>query len=417
MKNHNDSDIIYFNAIISNNTNQAVPSNFDQTRTNVILNNPSDYYMAVSRFSISTRVVPLFIPQIIDNPNDPNDRNFTPYQVWFVYNGIEYRKNLRFIPGNTSPYPQITGEANPNSYYYFIYDYVTLVTMINNALQEAFDDLLLSVPGLQAECPYFILNGPEVNTMSLITQNIENNLVPGQNIFLTPFYTKNDINVNVNDIGKPKLNVPGCIYIHMNSILYTYIGSLSTYFIFRENNQYRHDVLITIKDLKNNYYYPPQNEIALQDQTPIGFSNGGIDYTFRPLYFITSQEFPTDSRIKQTSLASLVFLTSALPIQPEYLPNNSDYSLSSSGVSTFSPILADFMPDLDVVKDIGGQLVYNPAQFRYISLNSTEPLRRIDIQIMWRDNKGVLRDLILAPNCSQSIKLMFIKKSLVKNYI
>ncbi len=111
----------------------------------------------------------------------------------------------------------------------------------------------------------------------------------------------------------------------------------------------------------------------------------------------------------------MVFLTSTLPIQNEYIPATAINTSSNSGFAAYRPIITDFVPDLNLAGDTRTRFNYFPqGPYRLITLKSNEPLRRIDLQVFWQDQYQNLYPLSIACNESDTIKIMFIRKSLVK---
>lgn len=53
-------DHIYYNMILTNNTTANIKASFSQTRTDAILDTPSEYYLSVIRFLIPTSAIPIF---------------------------------------------------------------------------------------------------------------------------------------------------------------------------------------------------------------------------------------------------------------------------------------------------------------------------------------------------------------------
>ena len=78
-------DHIYLDLAVMNNDTTGQdrrPINFSETRTNPIIDNPSNYFMSVVRFEVDTPAitVPLFIPKLlIDGVNDERDK--TTYSI------------------------------------------------------------------------------------------------------------------------------------------------------------------------------------------------------------------------------------------------------------------------------------------------------------------------------------------------
>ncbi len=283
------ADIVYYNIIMTCPTAQSnTLASYEETRTQAIIDNPSDYYMSIIRFSIDGSNIPIFVCPVIINPMNANDVNFTPFQVTLQYAGANYTENLIFVPESdaVAPLPPTaTRDQDFTSYYYYVYYYSTLVNMINNALAAAYARVVVANPGLIAQAPYFIYDRDQ-QKFGLVVQNIDNNLVPGTNIYLTQFNTD----------GTPKYNasqVSGTINIFLNSRIYPYFDGIEAFYL---NNDLVKTNLIIVRDTEDDYYYPPQNAANLPaNQVIVNFTNANNIYTAQPAYFIIRQQYNTIS--------------------------------------------------------------------------------------------------------------------------
>jgi hypothetical protein len=84
-------DFIYYNINILHIPTEEIPaieSIYDETRTQAIIENACDYYLAISRFSIDASNIPLFVCPVIQNPNNSSDINYTPYSINIIYTDL-----------------------------------------------------------------------------------------------------------------------------------------------------------------------------------------------------------------------------------------------------------------------------------------------------------------------------------------
>jgi hypothetical protein len=404
---------------------------FEEARTQALIQNPSDYYMSVVRFSLDAKWIPLFVCPVVVNPFNTNDVNTTPYNITLTYGNNEFEVPLIFTPENDEPIPPPPTNINLQnlqSSYYFMYSYNTFVTMINTAIYKLFhgyndqfinpiapyhvNGLFDVVPGLSGiPIPYFIYD-PITTRFSYVVPNIDNPLVPGGNLYLTQYGLDN----------KPVLGAQA-IYLFLNEELNSLIDGLE-YFSLNGFTE----VLLVVKDYKNNYYYPPQyaGDSAPQ-QTLVNFSTSTtvvtpppnsetFTYTAAPVWFIFTQQYQTIELFN--SIAEIVFLTSTLPIQPEYLPSSAvvGSNASQSGNIAFRPVLTDFVVPASTAGDVRSRLIYNPqGPYRLIDMHSHIPLVKVDLKIYWSDQYNNLYPMYISYNQSDTIKLMFIKKSMA-NY-
>jgi len=131
-----DPDNLYYDILVSNiqsNSNLPVIVNYLDTRSIRLLRDTTDYALSIIRFTVSTSVIPVFIPVI--QQNQP-DINLSIYSFTLSYtdtiSGItyDYQQYLEFIPQDLSA--QLPKSPNLNTpfklqdnstYYYFIYNY------------------------------------------------------------------------------------------------------------------------------------------------------------------------------------------------------------------------------------------------------------------------------------------------------
>jgi hypothetical protein len=416
-------DLIYYNVTIGAPQGQSVIAQYEETRTQPIIKNPSEYYMTVVRFSLNASSIPLFVCPVIPNPNVPSDINFTPFVVTLqYYDGTTNHiasANLTFTPDVVSA--QIPNAPNQYGqdligFYYYIYYYTTFINMTNTAINNAFASLVSQVSGLSsAPIPYFIYN-ETTNLISFIVPNVVNPIVPTTNLYITAFDTSNG-NPYI-PAQYPSANAIGKINIYLNSQLYSYyslIRSVTTKIPpVTIPPVYGH--LMVVTDNKNNYYYPPQNTAnTAPPQTEISFSSGSGTYTAGPAWFIFTQE--ANALSTWNSLQSIVFLTGQIPVRGEAIPYASIPSLQNGtqiGNASFRQIITDFTPDLTISKDTRIQFSYYANPYRLIDLLSTNPLYKIDLQIFWEDKYQNLYPIYVSGNNINTVKLLFIKKSLAK---
>lgn len=406
----NCPDVFYYDVIMPGvDFTPASLAKFDDNRSQSLMDNPSDYFLSVIRFSIDASVIPLFICPIVLNQPDPN---LTPFVVSFMYNNILYSQNVIYVPDDNSSPPPITVPQNTtSSFYYYVYFYSSFINMVNTALTTAFAKLTTAVPSLSSVPPPYYIYDTSTQLISLIVPNI---VIAGVNLFLTQ-YSAN---------GTPALpQNSGTIYMFLNLQLFSFFDGIEAYNYISPSSvstPIYPDFLMIFRDLKNNYYYPPQNvsnypitnqtltSISTLDTTNTAYTDS---YTVQPHWFIFTQQYHIVS--SWDSLSSIVFITQSIPVQKEYIPtlpfNNNGNIVGSSNRS----ILADFVPELTLAGEQRERFVYTANVFRLISLNSQIPLYKIDLQLFWTDRLQNLYPMRINYSQVDTIKLMFIKKELV----
>lgn len=147
-------DNIYYNISINNNQLTDQPANFNQKLTSSIVNDPSDYYLAVARFSIDGLGLPIMIWK---------------YNYWYVslsYGGVTRTQVLLPPPDQPNPNP---------AYGVAIYTYAEFLTTINVAYASALVALKLATGGgaspIAAALPPYLIYDCANGIMSYYAQS------------------------------------------------------------------------------------------------------------------------------------------------------------------------------------------------------------------------------------------------------
>jgi hypothetical protein len=139
-----DENLIYYNINIKNETQERIIPSFDVNRVQPILNNPSDYELAIVRFSIPLTSIPLFFFK--------NDA----YKLSLKIGANSYTQPMIWLPNNAV----YDDKA--------IYDVQHLLDMINNAWALAFTTLKNDNTVLSTKPPFMSFS----NLTDLITLNV-----------------------------------------------------------------------------------------------------------------------------------------------------------------------------------------------------------------------------------------------------
>lgn len=391
-----DGDNFYVNVVINhNNSNGAQPSlaTFSQNFTNVIIDDPSQWFLSVIRFSIGGQLIPIFIFPIAPFPN--TDPNKSPFSVTMEYNGnFSPQEFVEYVPNNPYPVPPGPSALNPNqtiTNYYFVYAYQYMLDMVNTTIAAAFGAIPGGVP-MGSLPPYFIYD-PNTQLISLIAQST--------------FYDET--------LAKP-------IKLYMNTALQNYFDAIPVHFLGYDGFPSvtpGQNFLFQIKDEGNNYYYPPGGQTIVNNVigAQISLTTTGVTILPPIQWYQMKQEY--NVLAYWNSFKNIVFTSGTIPIQYEQAPiNNTMSNTSASGTSNFFPILTDFNPLISqlaagAVRSIFQYYVSGP--YRLIDLNSHIPLRKVDIQLYWQDNFNNLYPLYIQNGNSINIKLLFVKKDLYKS--
>jgi len=187
MNNLFDKDNIYYDLNFTNGTNNQIDIDFQQTRSDIILENPSDYYLTILRFNIPNNT-PIFLW-----PNNNGVIDNTQYKVAIECQFTNIQSNQQNVDFFQQNYFDTLGNIG-------VYSYQSFLDMINGALYLSWNSLT-NTGGLPA--PFLSIN---YNTQ-LISLNvyaaIGNILKPSitdirifmnENLYLTYFNNFNVVN-------------------------------------------------------------------------------------------------------------------------------------------------------------------------------------------------------------------------------
>lgn len=387
-------DNIYLDVIITNvlgNRTPAVPIEYTENRTNAIVDNAGNYCLSVVRFSLESQTLPVFIPTI--QPNQGN-RDLTIYSVTLKItppapNTTTFVSQQPIIwePQNLNaivpPPPNATGtgfQATFNDYYYG-YNFDWFAVLVQKALYNAQIDLENQITAAAvAPNP---LTGIIPPTISFDPTTLSFVLTANQSVY------SNNV---INSVITP--NAEAC-EMYFNTSLYELLST------FPSQN---YGTTSNITDGANF-------RITFLDFGGTSLINVPTIGTPQQVCIQVFQEFSTINNI--TPVSGIVFTSSQLPIvpnqlsAPQILSEGQNIQALSGNNSNFGLILTDLE---------SGDLVYKPtlqytptAEYRRISLQSTQPISNIQISCFWRTKLGQLVPLTLASGASCTIKLLFTK--------
>lgn len=359
-----ESDNLYLNLLIPNLVNsseltpQNIPAEYDQTLNVALLQNPSEYYMSVVRFTLPLDLIPIFSFPVDVSQNNPN---ISALEIGIqTSGGTQYPQRIVYVSANNIAVPAASGSAPYFDYYqvtspyYFIYNIQPFINMVNTALSAAY----VASGGLVADAPYYIFN-PQTELISLVVDATF--LASGKSIFL-------------------------------NAALKTYFSSFN---------------FTTLNNFVTGPYFFYHNLSTI----PYGSPSGGP--------YIFQEEW--NSLALWFDIRKVVVQSESFPVVQESSPVFSSYKIFGSaqqqnGNANYISILTDFAVTYDQVADVSSQLTYIPnPQYRLIDLRSNTPLYRIQLQFFWLSKNSYLYPVLLSPNQGVEIKLGFFKKELYKH--
>ena len=104
-----------------------------------------------------------------------------------------------------------------------------------------------------------------------------------------------------------------------------------------------------------------------------------------------------------TSLPIYASLSSA----PNVISSTNRTSFGN-GLPNITNVLTDFQIAFSVANHYKPVISYAPQdEYRLIDVYGTQDLSRIDLQVDWKDKKGVFHLMLLHPGCSASVKFLF----------
>ena len=145
-----DADQIYYNVRINGEPDKLTIAKYSENRVVPILQNPSDYELAIVRFSVPTTQIPMFFWE--------NDT----WGITLSYGVDNYFEYLQFIPNSF---------ANPKDTIYVPQEFVDSV---NQAFTSIFSTLKTAHPAILSTAPPVMTYDPITD---LLTLNVQQNYV------------------------------------------------------------------------------------------------------------------------------------------------------------------------------------------------------------------------------------------------
>ncbi len=361
--------------IIAHNSLEAFPVKYISNTAKPILNNLSNYSVAVDSATIPTDNLPLFWPIIQKYPNINND--LTEYSFTLEYNGIFSNETFAvFISQNPKVYftPLSANNiiADYDSGYYDVYTIGPILSMLNNCLQSAFSNLssLVTLP-VGSKAPFFTYD-----------------------------YDNNKFELNAQLHYYDQLTLPNPIIIYSNYFMFTIIDKID--FTYLDDNPPNLRFLFNVANVNENVYY---KEPSFPPPAP----------TLNDYYIRMIQDISTVGNL--SPVKSICITSSSLPIKDDFIPqsksrNNINNNQSLLGNETIiceiEPIIK-FSPSI-----IGQEYQYRPNYRIYKDMFTNQSLQRIDITFYWRDIFGVLHYVYSNINKVTTVRLVFSKKELIE---
>ena len=374
---------------------------FTEVRSSPILDNPSDYFLSIIRFSLDTAgSMPLFIPQIeLKNTVGASPWNNTVYYVSVEYNPpatpadrLISKKRVIYVPQSnilpppaTAP-PSLVEATDP---YYWCNNIQAFICMVNEALKDAYADIIAqagaSVPPITLPAtwvagnePYMLWNA-ERATATLVAQ--------------ADLFTQDCL-----DVGTAEG------FVYFNNPLFLLFSSFQAFhnYTFDPNP-------VSVNDGEANYLIKVFNK-----KGGAGNNYVATTATAGPPYNAIFMEQPYSTGATMCPIQSLVFTTTLLPVLPQLVSiprvlSNNNGSIGQN--DNLSNEITDLVVNLTTGTEYFPNVLYLPtAEYRLIDLQSNSPLYGVQISVAWKDVYGITHDFYLQNGCSCSLKIMFRKK-------
>jgi hypothetical protein len=346
----NPKDNVYYNIDFVNKdeNKQVVPIQFSERTSIPVLDRPSDYQLAVTRFSLPGEFIPVMLwdPEgkgawnADTNPGSKVDK----FEVVMEFDG-EVKRAYLPQPVNANP-ANVSPLYGPN---FSVWNYKEFVDSFNTALATAFGDLKTAKPLAPPTAPPFVEYDASTRLCSLYAETLYDTggpLVPPQ---------------------------PPTIKVYLNQNLYSLFPSWNT---FRDNIAGEVLYQLTITNTGTN------------SLTVAGLSAYQME-----------QEFSTVAL--WNDFDEVIFETGSIPVNPEYDPKPNN--------TVTRNLVTDYVPKEQL--NSRDQIQYDGVGWkRFTDLESNYPLREISVNVLWKTTWGDRYPVYIGYNDNFSMKLLFRKK-------
>jgi hypothetical protein len=370
----NDNTYVSISFLANDDVNGIeIPLKYNVTKTRPILDNAYEYYLAVVKFDIPLQSIPITVMPIEPNQNDPNKSSLI---VGIRNGGVNTLRNLVYVPQNTTiPPSQLGSTKQIVTYYYFIYSYTQMITMINAALADAYSNSGITGGYI---IPYYIYD-PTTQLISLIVDKFFNTTDPNGPAVLINYDMLQYIDAfDITSIGSNiyRVNIGGVV---------------------NESNAYTPNGYLTPTPV------PPQvSPNPPQPPTPPNF------YQITQNYVCLNGWNP---------LRRILVVSNRIPISFQVVPAGKSDG-NRDGVYSALGVVSDFTPQILNAGDNRGTVYYVAAGYgglRLVDVINSGSLSNIDIEILWEDTANNVFPLTIPRFQQANITIGFFRKSLYKN--
>lgn len=345
---------LYYNAqVLNRDPARVVPLVYTDNRSSSVLDNPSDYYVSVIRFSVPTEQLPLFRydSSVSTPPCPPGGESI----ITLVYEptGQEYSAELILV-SDAVAYPNEPAVWQVTQY----------LIMLNRALATAWGLLKAAHPGQPSTAPPIMVFDAPTQLFSLYGQVALR--TPGAEVQITCTY--------------PIARLFGALGFTVD-LNYIYSGPGTNRFIW------------VLDDLPGQGF----NVVSV---------NGVDNYKM-------TQEFPTVA--KWNTVKSISFQVFGIPTTPEALSATAGITAPGQAVEAGSDRISFVLTDFEPIAGVADQLAvqyFAAGPLRWYPLVGNMPIRAISIQVLYTDATGIVRPVTIGYGSVFSMKLEFRRRDL-----
>ena len=362
------------------------PLTFTSAQNSPFLAAPaSEYELAISRFSLDTSSLPVFVPIIqLKQPNGTfnTDANQTIYSITMTYTSggttYAFESFMEWQPQNLSiqtpspPYLNNPQVQDNSLAYYNAYNVQWVVQLIQNTFNSALAGLNIALTA--AGVPIPTTNAP------VITYNTDTACCT---IYVDSTAYDPSPPSSVANPVKIYFNSP--MYGLLDSFIFTYLGVTTV-----ANSGQNYQLIIDSFNGTNQTPLPTLNPspydatFTAQTTTTIGLWSPVQSILF------TSNTLP----INQTHILPSIVLLEGQNIGP------------NSSISNVQNIISSFQSPNNLYRP---SITYEPSVYRFISLNGNNQLKLFNIQCYWQGWDGSINNFLLASQQNFSMLIMFKK--------
>lgn len=424
-------DHIYLDLSVINNDNTGAGTktalNFNDVRTNPILENPCNYFLAIARFEIDTPAVtlPLFIPLLnVDGLNGPGytfgagpSEDVTAYTITMAQvdpttglltdvnslNIVWNKQDVSAFPPNNPTTNGIYTSQDVTTGYYNCYSVEWWLNCVNYTMLQVW---LLFAGNTSANAPFMYVQ-PNTNLISLYTPSGVGSNFTIQNVYANGINSTKPV---WSGIGATSSTSPAVNYaLFFNEPLFNLFSSFnSVYFgnLFATN--------------ASSYFLGPPPAIATAK--PYLFN-----YYIQPVSYLNSASLIKNYNLITTDYSpvpmwnpvqSLVFTSSLLPVVTSYATQPIQYNnptvltnTSAGNNSGITNMLSDIQVGLTSGTEYKPQVLYVPQnEYRFIDLNGVTNVTQASFSVFWKTKYGQTIAFKLGAQCGANIKILFRRK-------